>query len=68
MRARIENLVNGPFDLEGGVVLPAMGSVTADFRPEYIEILQAAGAVRVEVLTETPAVASKTRKRRVKKP
>lgn len=66
MRARVENLVNGPFDLEGGHVIPAMGTVVADFRPEYLEILQAAGAVRVEILPDKPAAAP--RKRRVKTP
>ncbi|MEC9067817.1 MAG: hypothetical protein VX569_11120 [Pseudomonadota bacterium] len=48
---KITNLTNSPQDLEGteGTVrLPAMGSVTAEFTPAYIEALRGAGLYEVE--------------------
>ncbi len=47
----ITNLTNSPFDLQGtkGVVrLPAFGSVDGEFSGEYLGLLEASMAVRVE--------------------
>lgn len=43
----ITNLTNSPFDLEGGVRLPAMGSVTDEFSDEYVALLRASPGVEV---------------------
>lgn len=47
----ITNLTNSPYDLEsaeGPVRLPAFGEVTGEFSGEYLELLEASMAVRVE--------------------
>lgn len=43
----IVNLTNSPFDIEGGVYLPAMGTVTGEFSEEYAALLHASPGVRV---------------------
>lgn len=43
----IKNLTNSPFDLEGGVRLPAMGTVTASFSDEYASALMVVPGVEV---------------------
>lgn len=45
---KIENLTNSPFDLEGGIILPAFGKVEADFTPEYAALLDHSLALKVE--------------------
>lgn len=47
MKAIVTNLTNSPFSLEGGLFLPAMGSVSGDFAPEYLEVLRVSPGVRV---------------------
>lgn len=49
---KVTNLTNCPFDLQGAdgsVRLPAFGSIAARFSPEYIELLKAGLAVKVEL-------------------
>lgn len=48
----IRNLTNSPFDLEGGVRLPAMGSVSADFTDHYAALLRISPGVEVADATE----------------
>jgi len=43
----VRNLTNSPFDLEGGVRLPAMGSITESFSDEYADLLAASPGVEV---------------------
>ena len=48
---KITNLTNSPYDLQGvdgPVRLPAFGSVEGEFSGEYLELLAASMAVRVE--------------------
>lgn len=48
---KITNLTNSPFDLQGvdgPVRLPAFGSVEGEFSGEYLDLLEASMAVRVE--------------------
>ena len=47
MRAEVVNLTRGPFDLPGGHVLPALGTVVGDWPEQYLELLAFSGAVRV---------------------
>lgn len=54
---KITNLTNSPFDLQGvdgPVRLPAFGSVDGEFSGEYLDLLAASMAVRVED-AEAPA-------------
>lgn len=56
---KITNLTNSPFDLQGvdgPVRLPAFDSVEGEFSGEYLELLAASMAVRVED-AEAPAPA-----------
>ncbi len=56
---KITNLTNSPYDLQGvdgPVRLPAFDSVEGDFSGEYLELLEASMAVRVED-AEAPAPA-----------
>ncbi|MGE8376219.1 MAG: hypothetical protein ACN6N5_12865 [Diaphorobacter nitroreducens] len=56
---KITNLTNSPFDLQGTdgpVRLPAFGSVEGEFSGEYLDLLAASMAVRVED-AEAPAPA-----------
>jgi len=46
-RLTVINLCNSPFDLEGGVRLPAMGRVTDDFSDVYAEALRQSPGVEV---------------------
>lgn len=48
-RLTVVNLCNSPFDLEGGVRLPAMGSVTEDFSDLYAEALKQSPGVEVRL-------------------
>jgi len=43
----VTNLTNSPFDLEGGVRLPAMGKLTHEFSEGYAEALRSAAGVEV---------------------
>lgn len=43
----IRNMTNSPYDLEGGVRLPAMGEVTAVFSEHYASLLRASPGVEV---------------------
>lgn len=43
----VRNLSNSPHDLEGGVRLPAMGTITADFSDDYAALLLASPGVDV---------------------
>ena len=48
---KITNLTNSPYDLQGvdgAVRLPAFGSIEGEFSGEYLELLEAGMAVRVE--------------------
>jgi len=45
---KIENLTNSPFDLEGGVILPAFGSVVSHFSDAYAELLVHSMVLTVE--------------------
>lgn len=48
---KITNLTNSPYDLQGvdgPVRLPAFGSVEGEFSGEYLDLLAASMAVRVE--------------------
>lgn len=48
---KITNLTNSPFDLQGvdgPVRLPAFGSVEGEFTGDYLDLLAASMAVRVE--------------------
>lgn len=47
-RLTVTNLTNSPFDLEGGVYLPAMGSITDEFSDGYAALLRASPGVGVE--------------------
>lgn len=47
-RLTVVNLTNSPFDLDGGVRLPAMGKVTADFTDVYAEVLRLSPGVEVQ--------------------
>lgn len=54
---KITNLTNSPYDLQsvdGPVRLPAFGSVDGEFTGEYLDLLAASMAVRVED-AEAPA-------------
>lgn len=54
---KITNLTNSPYDLQGvdgPVRLPAFGSVEGEFSGEYLDLLAASMAVRVEG-AEAPA-------------
>lgn len=56
---KITNLTNSPYDLQGvdgPVRLPAFGSVEGEFAGEYLDLLAASMAVRVED-AEAPAPA-----------
>lgn len=56
---KITNLTNSPYDLQGvdgPVRLPAFDSVEGEFSGEYLELLEASMAVRVED-AEAPAPA-----------
>lgn len=56
---KITNLTNSPYDLQGvdgPVRLPAFGSVEGEFSGEYLDLLAASMAVRVED-AEAPAPA-----------
>lgn len=46
-RLTVTNLTNSPFDLEGGIRLPAMGSVTESFGDDYAALLRASPGVQV---------------------
>lgn len=46
-RLTVINLTNSPFDLEGGVRLPAIGEVTEQFSDSYAELLYASPGVEV---------------------
>lgn len=55
---KITNLTNSPFDLQGvdgPVRLPAFGSVEGEFSGEYLDLLEASMAVRVEDAAAEPA-------------
>lgn len=43
----IRNLMNSPYDLEGGVHLPAMGEASGDFSEEYAAALRVAPGVEI---------------------
>lgn len=43
----VRNLTNSPQDLEGGIRLPAMGSVTDSFSDHYASLLIASPGVEV---------------------
>ncbi|GLT03018.1 hypothetical protein GCM10007897_44570 [Sphingobium jiangsuense] len=43
----ITNLTNSPYDLEGGVRLPAMGIVTEEFTDSYAALLRASPGIEV---------------------
>ena len=43
----VTNLTNSPFDLEGGIRLPAMGKLTHEFSDGYAEALRSAAGVEV---------------------
>lgn len=48
---KITNLTNSPFDLQGingSVRLPSFGSVEGEFSGEYLDLLAASQAVRIE--------------------
>lgn len=48
---KITNLTNSPYDLQGvdgAVRLPAFGSVDGEFSGEYLQLLEASQAVRIE--------------------
>ncbi len=53
-KVTIKNLTNSPFDLEGGVRLPAMGEVTEDFSDDYIGLLKASPGVELVDVEEVP--------------
>lgn len=55
MKYTIKNNTNTPFDLQGGVRLPAMGEVTADFDPAYVEVLKL--SLSVDVVEKSAAAA-----------
>lgn len=64
---KITNLTNSPFDLngvDGAVRLPAFGSVEGEFSGEYLALLLASQAVRIEEAPAKPddAKAKRTRK------
>lgn len=55
---KITNLTNSPYDLQGldgPVRLPAFGSVEGEFYGEYLDLLAASMAVRVEDAAAEPA-------------
>ena len=54
MRAEVVNLTRGPFDLMGGHVLPAHGTVSGDWPEQYLELLAVSGAVRVVTEAQVP--------------
>lgn len=47
-KLRVTNLTNSPFDLDGGIRLPAMGRVVADFTEEYAAALAVAPGVATQ--------------------
>lgn len=52
---KITNLTNSPYDLQGvdgPVRLPAFGSVEGEFSGEYLDLLAASMAVRVDAAAE----------------
>ncbi|MFD4120914.1 hypothetical protein ACFWQD_06340 [Alcaligenes faecalis] len=54
---KITNLTNSPFDLQGingSVRLPAFGSVEGEFPGEYLDLLAASQAVRIEDVLAKP--------------
>lgn len=60
---KITNLTNSPFDLQGvdgPVRLPAFGSVEGEFYGEYLDLLAASMAVRVEDAAAEPAEPAET--------
>ena len=64
---KITNLTNSPFDLQGingSVRLPAFGSVEGEFSGEYLDLLAASQAVRIE---DVPAKPDEAKSRRARK-
>lgn len=54
-RLTVKNLGNSPHDLEGGLRLPAMGAVTAEFSDHYAALLMASpGVETVEAAKARP--------------
>lgn len=54
---KITNLTNSPYDLQGvggPVRLPAFGSVEGEFSGEYLDLLAASQAVRIEDVPAKP--------------
>lgn len=52
---KITNLTNSPYDLQGvdgPVRLPAFGSVEGEFAGEYLDLLAASMAVRIDAAAE----------------
>lgn len=47
MKVIVTNLTNSPLDIEGGLKLPAMGSIDADLSDEYLAALRLSPAVRI---------------------
>lgn len=67
-KLRVVNLTNSPFDLEGGLRLPAMGNVTGEFSDEYAAQLRASPGVDVRASHdptpgEKPAAVRQRKKR-----
>ncbi len=64
---KITNLTNSPFDLQGingSVRLPAFGSVEGEFSGEYLDLLGASQAVRIEDVPAKPDEAKPKRTRK----
>ncbi|NSY48456.1 hypothetical protein [Agrobacterium tumefaciens] len=54
----VKNLTNSPYDLQGkdGLVrLPAFGEVEGEFEPDYLALLEASMAVKVESGEQKPS-------------
>jgi hypothetical protein len=56
MKVSVINLTNSPFDLEGGIRLPAMGRAVGDFSDEYLAALRVSPGVIVEKPLERPSL------------
>lgn len=57
-RVKVVNLMNYPMDLEGGLRLPAMDSVTDDFDDQYIAALRLSPGVEVRDVEQPVAAES----------
>lgn len=54
----VENLTNSPYDLQGKdgfVRLPAFGEVEGEFEPDYLALLEASMAVKIDSGEQKPS-------------